>query len=204
MALDDTTKAVPTDACPLAFEGVDEVDRRRHLLDQGGQRRRSGLDLLQRLELVLDAGLGRRRGRGQVALGVGELLLVARDQGVDPVVGLVELVLVVGVEHHPAEAGADREGQYQAGDAENAAREDSGSEARGLARASGLGPARGRGRAGRSAVGPATRPQPVLGDRPGAAGRPTAAANRFVQGVGVTGFDVAIVSTVLRASPDQG
>ena len=69
-------------------------------------------------------------GRGQVALGVGELLLVAGDQGVDPVVGLVELVLVVGEQHHPAEAGADRQGQDQAGDAEDAAREDSGAQPR--------------------------------------------------------------------------
>ena len=123
---------------PVGIKGVDKVDRWRHLLDEGRQGRRSRLDLLEGFELVLDAGLGRRGGRGQVALGVGELLLVAGDQGVDMVVGLVELVLVVRIEDHPAEAGSDRQRQYQASDAENAAGEYPGSEGRGPAGALGV------------------------------------------------------------------
>ena len=109
---------------PAGVEGVHEEHRWGELLDERGQGGRPGLELLQGFEFGLDVELGRRRRGRKVPLGVGELCLVARNKRVDPVVGLVELVLVVREEHHAAKPGADGEGQDQARDPEHATGQD--------------------------------------------------------------------------------
>ena len=84
-------------------EGVHEPDRRRNLLQQVVERAALGGDLLQRLELALDLALGVFALGGDGVEGALELLVELVDEVGDPLLVLVEAVLVVGVQDGAAE-----------------------------------------------------------------------------------------------------
>ena len=101
-------------------EGVHEPQRGTDLLDQVVEGRPFGRHLLERFELAADLPLGVLALGGDGVQGAFELPIEAVDERRDPLLVLVQAVLVVGVQDRSAERRSERRHQQEHGHPEHA------------------------------------------------------------------------------------